>query len=127
MNRYQRKDFKSFGTGEIDMKKDAIIDDTGLDPKQFKKVYDLCINNTEHFNERVIQLRRYKDLEEQLLNKYNELQSKFSGDGIETYTTGYRAGHKNGQIELLEWILNIDTGCRQEAEKALNINNNQEG
>lgn len=49
-----------------------------------------------------------------LLNFYNELKSeqRKSGDSAETYTTGYRIGHINGQIELLEWILNIDTGAR---------------
>ena len=51
------------------------------------------------------------------LNKiYEELKKKqlSSGDGAETYTTGYRNGHTNGQIELLERILAIDTGLRSE-------------
>lgn len=45
---------------------------------------------------------------------YEELKKKqrSSGDCAETYTTGYRAGHINGQIELLEQILKIDTGAR---------------
>lgn len=52
-----------------------------------------------------------------LIKIYNELKQKqlSSGDRAETYTTGYRNGHTNGQIELLERILNIDTGlCSQD-------------
>lgn len=51
------------------------------------------------------------------LNKtYEELKQKqlLNGDGAETYTTGYRNGHMNGQIELLERILDIDTGLCSE-------------
>lgn len=68
-------------------------------------------------------LELYEDLEEQLTNKYHELKNIIYGDGIESYTTGYKYGHRNGQIELLEQTLNIDTGCRQEAEKALEVEN----
>ena len=42
--------------------------------------------------------------------KYQALvaeKDKNSGDTAETYTTGYRYGHRNGQIELLQQILNI--------------------
>lgn len=39
-----------------------------------------------------------------------------SGDGKETYTTGYRNGHTNGQMELLEKILDIDVGLRSEGK-----------
>lgn len=42
--------------------------------------------------------------------KYQSLvaeKDKNSGDTAETYTTGYRYGHRNGQIELLQQILNI--------------------
>lgn len=51
------------------------------------------------------------------LNKlYAELKEKqsTSGDSVENYTTGYRNGHTNGQLELLERILTIDTGLRSE-------------
>lgn len=64
-------------------------------------------------------LAEFEDLENQLTNKYNEIKNKTYCDGIENYTTGYKYGHRNGQIELLEQILNIGTGCREEAEKAL--------
>lgn len=42
--------------------------------------------------------------------KYQALvaeKTKNSGDTAETYTTGYRYGHRNGQIELLQQILDI--------------------
>ena len=47
---------------------------------------------------------------EDLRAKYQSLvaeKDKNSGDTAETYTTGYRYGHRNGQIELLQQILNI--------------------
>jgi hypothetical protein len=47
---------------------------------------------------------------EDLRAKYQALvaeKDKNSGDAAETYTTGYRYGHRNGQIELLQQILNI--------------------
>lgn len=47
---------------------------------------------------------------EDLRAKYQALvaeKDKSSGDTVETYTTGYRYGHRNGQIELLQQILGI--------------------
>lgn len=47
---------------------------------------------------------------EDLRAKYQALvaeKDKNSGDTAETYTTGYRYGHRNGQIELLQQILDI--------------------
>lgn len=40
-----------------------------------------------------------------------------SGDAAETYTTGYRYGHINGQIELLQQILNICDGVSGPEER----------
>lgn len=55
---------------------------------------------------------------EDLRAKYQALvaeKDKNSGDTAETYTTGYRYGHRNGQIELLQQILNIcDSTSEQE-------------
>ena len=55
---------------------------------------------------------------EDLRAKYQVLvaeKDKNSGDTAETYTTGYRYGHRNGQIELLQQILNIcDSTSEQE-------------
>lgn len=80
-------------------------------------------------NSRVISLREYQEIEnainrvaddvalvmdttelEDLKAKYQALvaeKAKNNGDTAETYTTGYRYGHRNGQIELLQQILDI--------------------
>lgn len=44
-------------------------------------------------------------LEEALEARLIELEASCNGDSAETYTTGYRNGHRNGQIELIEWVL----------------------
>lgn len=43
-------------------------------------------------------------------------KDKNSGDTAETYTTGYRYGHRNGQIELLQQILGIFDGVSEPEE-----------
>lgn len=56
---------------------------------------------------------------EDLRAKYQALvaeKDKNSGDTAETYTTGYRYGHKNGQIELLQQILDICDGVSEQEE-----------
>lgn len=53
---------------------------------------------------------------EDLRAKYQSLvaeKDKNSGDTAETYTTGYRYGHRNGQIELLQQILGIFDGVSE--------------
>ena len=53
---------------------------------------------------------------EDLRAKYQALiaeKDKNSGDTAETYTTGYRYGHRNGQIELLQQILGICDGVSE--------------
>ena len=53
---------------------------------------------------------------EDLRAKYQSLvaeKDKDSGDTAETYTTGYRYGHRNGQIELLQQILGIFDGVSE--------------
>lgn len=53
---------------------------------------------------------------EELRAKYQSLvaeKDKNSGDTAETYTTGYRYGHRNGQIELLQQILDICDGVSE--------------
>ena len=47
------------------------------------------------------------------------LDSTCYGDSAETYTTGYRNGHRNGRIEILRHVLGIYEGTRAEAEAAL--------
>jgi hypothetical protein len=49
--------------------------------------------------------------------KYQALvaeKAKNNGDTAETYTTGYRYGHRNGQIELLQQILGIFDGVSEQ-------------
>ena len=56
---------------------------------------------------------------EDLRAKYQALvaeKAKNSGDTAETYTTGYRYGHRNGQIELLQQILGICDGVSEPEE-----------
>ena len=56
---------------------------------------------------------------EDLRAKYQTLiaeKAKNSGDTAETYTTGYRYGHRNGQIELLQQILGICDGVSEPEE-----------
>lgn len=56
---------------------------------------------------------------EDLRAKYQALvaeKAKNSGDTAETYTTGYRYGHRNGQIELLQQILGIFDGTSEPEE-----------
>ena len=36
------------------------------------------------------------------------------GDEGETYTTGYRNGHHNGQVELLRYILQVPDGTSED-------------
>ena len=51
--------------------------------------------------------------------KYQALvaeKAKNNGDTAETYTTGYRYGHRNGQIELLQQILGIFDGVSEPEE-----------
>lgn len=53
---------------------------------------------------------------EDLRAKYQSLvaeKDRNSGDVAETYTAGYRYGHRNGQIELLQQILNICDGVSE--------------
>lgn len=53
-----------------------------------------------------------------LLSKLEKLQNS-AADAAETYTTGYRYGHRNGQAELIRYILGIGDGSVAEAEAAL--------
>ena len=53
-----------------------------------------------------------------LLSKLEKLQNSVADD-VETYTTGYRNGHRNGQAELIRYILGIGDGSVSESEAAL--------
>ena len=108
----------------------ASYEDTGFEPEEIEQLNASDVSKEEssikYYNEMRKyrdELKYYKDLEKQLIDKYNGLKNKIDGDGAENYTTGYKYGHRNGQIELLEWILKIDTGYREEAEKVLEVEN----
>lgn len=47
------------------------------------------------------------------------LDSTHYGDDAETYTTGYRNGHRNGRIEILRHVLGIHEGTSEYTEAAL--------
>jgi Lar family restriction alleviation protein len=52
------------------------------------------------------------------LGRLEELALATNGDAEETYTNGYRWGHRNGQIEILHRILNIGDGtCESKCSK----------
>ena len=53
----------------------------------------------------------------QIREMLSNLESKCCGDGAETYTTGYRNGHRNGQIELLRYILQVPDGTSEDERK----------
>jgi hypothetical protein len=52
----------------------------------------------------------------ELLKLYSKLQEEQKAfvDFVENYTSGYSIGYINGQMELLERLLRIDTGLRSE-------------
>ncbi len=60
-----------------------------------------------------------------LLSKLEKLQNSAAED-VETYTTGYRNGHRNGQAELIRYIFGIGDGSVLEAEAALKEQEAQE-
>ena len=71
-----------------------------------KKEYDEQ-DNAHHklFMAYCEQQKQIATLEEALEARLIELKASCNGDSAETYTTGYRNGHRNGQIELIEWAL----------------------
>jgi len=87
----------------------ADYEDSGLYPEE---VHELAKAKTDG---RLVELPYKVDA---LKEMYTKL-IKPTGDDAETYTTGYRNGHRNGQIELLMYILQIPPDAREEAEKAL--------
>ena len=47
------------------------------------------------------------------------LDATHDSDGAETYTAGYRNGHRNGRIEILRHVLEIPEGDSSDTEAAL--------
>ena len=64
-------------------------------------------------------LQEQTKLEKALEDRFKELKSSCVADDTETYTTGYRNGHKNGQLELIEWVLKKPSEFVQQAKAAL--------
>jgi hypothetical protein len=102
----------------------AAYEDTGLEPEEIKQVQVALdkipfgrfyeIMQAERDGRCVVLPCKVGKLSEKL----KSLRKPF-GDSEETYTTGYRNGYNNGQAELLEYLLQVDTGERAEAEAAL--------
>lgn len=55
------------------------------------------------------------------------LDSTHYGDDTETYTTGYRNGHRNGRIEILRHVLGIHEGTSEYTEAALRREQDEKG
>jgi hypothetical protein len=56
-------------------------------------------------------------LKNELQEIYDGIMNERPSDGTENYTTGYHNGHRNGQVELLQYILDIDTGFRVDSKE----------
>lgn len=68
-------------------------------------------------SENVLELKTLREKYEELIDIRNK-----GGDATETYTTGYRNGHLNGQIELLQQLLNIADGTQDRDGETINTN-----
>lgn len=67
-------------------------------------------------------LHAYKTIDAVPVAQLREMLSNLEkmcrgGDEGETYTTGYRNGHHNGQIELLRYILQVPDGTSEDERK----------
>lgn len=113
----------------------AAYEDTGLEPEDFKKAFneDSLLKLTGQLlgvtPDRLRELAQadkegrcvvldditVADLQQML----SVLDSTHYGDDAETYTTGYRNGHRNGRIEILRHVLGIHEGTSEYIEAAL--------
>ena len=126
-------------TGELD---DAILrlaayEETGLEPEEIAKIREDVENGylkstARRYGISVARLRELAQADREgrcvvlddltvadLQQMLTVLDSTRYGDGAETYTTGYRNGHRNGRIEILRHVLGIYEGTSAEAEVAL--------
>lgn len=134
----ERLDYESEYLPLIDCAiKCAAYEDTGLEPEEISKIREdvengylkstarrygvsvdrLCELAEADLDDRCVILKHttVSDLRQQ----FTTLSSVCYGDDTETYTTGYRNGHRNGRIELLQYILGISDGACEAAEVAL--------
>ena len=108
----------------------AAYEDTGLEPEEIEllaKQRDLYVDACGE-----LPLKRIRELAQadregrcvvlddltmaDLQQMLTVLDSTRYGDGVETYTTGYRNGHRNGRIEILRHVLGINEGDSAETE-----------
>lgn len=90
---------------------EAVCDTVELFPSEYQEIEN-AINRVADDVALVMDTTELEDLRA----KYQSLvaeKDKNSGDTAETYTTGYRYGHRNGQIELLQQILGIFDGVSE--------------
>ena len=93
---------------------EAACDAVELYPSEYQEIEN-AINRVVADVALVMDITELEDLRA----KYQEYvagKDKNSGDVAETYTTGYRYGHRNGQIELLQQILGIFDGVSEPEE-----------
>lgn len=110
--------------GESTIDRLAAIEDTELKPDTISKIRNIVLDisgNLDRLRELaqadkegrcvVLDDLTVADLQQML----TVLNSTRYGDGVETYTTGYRNGHRNGRIEILHHVLGINEGDSAEA------------
>lgn len=121
----------------------AAYEDTGLEPEEIDRILDAYGRGMTLRTENAQRLEIVKDIKTTRLRELAQadregrcvvldditvadLQQMLSvldftcyGDGAETYTTGYRNGHRNGRIEILRHVLGIHEGTSENTEDAL--------
>jgi len=90
---------------------EAACDAVELFPSEYQEIEN-AINRVVDDIAEVVDTTEIVDLRAKYKALIDE-KAKNSGDTTETYTTGYRNGHRNGQIELLQQILNICDGVSE--------------
>ena len=125
-------DYQQRVCGECDLR--AENEKLRAELEQVKAEQDAAVNEVERVIERYIPLGPFDRLRElaqadregrcvvlddltvaDLQQMLTVLNSTRYGDGVETYTTGYRKGHRNGRIEILHHVLGINEGDSAEA------------
>lgn len=56
-------------------------------------------------------------LKKALKDRLEDLEAISGIDSQESYTSGYKNGHRNGQIELIRWILKMPSDALQQAQE----------
>ena len=95
----------------------AVEEISGYTPKEMIAMYDdyeRMANECEAYAAlgTVEELAALKEAKREMTQQLNDLASRVDGDEAETYTSGYHRGHKIGQVELLQYLLKVDTENR---------------